>query len=129
MPLGPRIYVVNYEAVIATSLTAILRMSGFNAQAFTNPMVALAQAQSESPDLLLSDVAMPHMSGIALAVQIQHECPNCKVLLFSGHAATSNLLLGAREEGHDFSLLSKRTHPSDHLRESSGATGVTFPQR
>jgi len=42
-------------------------------------------------------------------------CPNCKVLLFSGQAATVDMLQIARTQGHDFELLSKPVHPSDLL--------------
>jgi len=58
---------------------------------------------------------MPEMSGIELALQIRESCPDCKVLLFSGQAATANLLEKARADGHDFELLSKPVHPSDLL--------------
>jgi CheY-like chemotaxis protein len=58
---------------------------------------------------------MPVMSGIELAVKVRELCPECKVLLFSGQAATANLLENARADGHDFELLSKPVHPSDLL--------------
>jgi YesN/AraC family two-component response regulator len=45
-------------------------------------------ARIEAPDLILSDVMMPGLSGIELAIAIQRECPECKILLFSGHAHT-----------------------------------------
>ena len=122
-PTGPHIFVVDDEEIIATSLAAILRMSGFAATAFTDPRNALSQARSEAPNLLLSDVVMPQMSGIDLAIQIKQHCPNCKVLLFSGQAITSDLLRQARQQGHDFNLLSKPIHPTDLLREISRVTG------
>ena len=122
-PTGPHIFVVDDEEIIATSLAAILRMSGFSATAFIDPRNALSQARSEAPDLLLSDVVMPQMSGIDLAIQLRQQCPNCKVLLFSGQAITSDLLQQARQQGHDFNLLSKPIHPTDLLREISRVTG------
>jgi CheY-like chemotaxis protein len=64
---------------------------------------------------LISDVIMPGMNGIDLAIRIKSKCPNCKILLFSGQAATADLLESARTEGHDFVLLEKPVHPSDLL--------------
>ena len=110
-----RVYVVDDETVIATTLTAILKQSGFDAVGFTNPLKALAAADEKSPDLLISDVVMPQLSGIDLAIQLKEKAPACKVLLFSGQASTADLLASARKGGHDFALLSKPVHPTDLL--------------
>jgi CheY-like chemotaxis protein len=96
---GSRIFVVDDEPVIASSLAAILRMNGFSARFFTSPREALAAARSESPELVISDVAMPGISGIELAIQMRAQYPNCKILLFSGQAATLDLLEGSRAQG------------------------------
>jgi CheY-like chemotaxis protein len=114
---GSCIFVVDDEPVIASSLVAILQMNGFTARFFTCPLEALAAARSESPDLVISDVAMPGISGIELAIQMRAQYPNCKILLFSGQAATLDLLEGARAQGYDFRLLQKPVHPSEFLSE------------
>jgi DNA-binding NtrC family response regulator len=112
-----RVFVVDDEPLIASSLAAILQMNGFSARFFTCPLAALAAARSESPDLVISDVAMPGISGIDLAIQMSAQYPNCKILLFSGQAATSDLLESARAQGYDFRLLQKPVHPSEFLFE------------
>jgi FixJ family two-component response regulator len=63
---------------------------------------------------------MPQLSGIDLAISVQRDCPNCKVLLFSGQADTINLLANARKQGYHFHLLSKPIHPTDLLRRIRG---------
>jgi CheY-like chemotaxis protein len=112
---GSCIFVVDDEPVIASSLAAILRMNGFYARFFTCPLEALAAARSESPDLVISDVAMPGISGIDLAIQMRAQYPNCMILLFSGQVATLDLLEDARAQGYDFRLLQKPVHPSEFL--------------
>lgn len=114
---GVRIFVVDDEQIIAATVATILQMCGFSATAFTNPFEALNCAASDSPDLLISDVAMPEMSGVDLALRMKEACPNCKVLLFSGQAATVDLLWKARHLGHDFQLLLKPVHPTDLLSQ------------
>jgi DNA-binding NtrC family response regulator len=114
---APRVFVVDDEHVIASTLAAILNMNGFSAEFFTRPLEALAASQSDIPDLLISDVTMPGLSGIDLAVQMRAQHPNCKILLFSGQTATLDLLEDARNQGHDFHLLQKPVHPSDLLAE------------
>jgi CheY-like chemotaxis protein len=110
------IFIVDDEKVISETLATILRIHGFAATSFTNPFEALNNARSASPDLLLSDVMMAELSGVDLAIQIKETCPNCKILLFSGQAATVDLLRAARERGHDFHLLAKPIHPADLLQ-------------
>ena len=113
----PRVFVVDDEAVIATTLGMILSKQGFDAHPFHLPLEALRAAREEAPDLLISDVMMPLLSGIELAIQMREHCPDCKVLLFSGQAATSHLLEDARASGHDFEVLSKPVHPGDLLKK------------
>jgi len=111
------IFVVDDESIIALSLATILCRSGFDAKPFTEPLLALKAARSDVPDLLISDVVMPILSGYDLAVQIQEFCPNCKVLMFSGQAATADLLDKSRANEHDFELLLKPVHPQDLLNK------------
>ncbi len=108
-------YVVDDEPVIASTLAAILNASGFQATAFTSAEAAIKAAESEGPSLLISDVVMPGMNGVDLAIHLKSLCPKCKVLLFSGQAATSDLLESASKSGHEFELLSKPIHPKDLL--------------
>ena len=113
----PRIFVVDDEYVISYTLAAIFNMNGYLARYFTDPMEALAAAQSDAPDLLVSDVAMPGLSGVDLAIQIRSRYPTCKILLISGQAGTLDLLENARAQGHDFHLLLKPVLPSELLAE------------
>jgi DNA-binding NtrC family response regulator len=107
-----RVFVVDDEQVIASTLAAILILHGYSATFFTSALAALAAARSEAPDFLISDVAMPGLSGIDLAIQMKAQYPECKILLFSGQAATMDLLEDARNQGHSFQLLEKPVHPS-----------------
>jgi DNA-binding NarL/FixJ family response regulator len=60
----------------------------------------LTAARASAPDLLISGVAMPGLSGVDLAIEIKAECPACKFLLFSGQATTRDLLKDARSQGN-----------------------------
>ena len=123
----PLVFVVDDENVIASSLATILRHLGFDATSFTEPFEALKAARFRHPDLLITDVVMPELSGIELAVQVEAFCPNCKVLLFSGQAATTDLLQAARADGHDFELVLKPVHPKDLLSKIQQLTGEVPP--
>ncbi len=68
---APRIFVVDDEATIASTLALILNSSGFSATAFTDPLEALRSAEAQCPDFLISDVVMPKLNGIDLAIQFK----------------------------------------------------------
>jgi CheY-like chemotaxis protein len=121
----PRVFVVDDEFIIASTLATILQRNGFDALSFTHPLEALKAARVKAPDLLISDVMMPDLSGVDLAILLKKYCPGCKVLLFSGQAATADLLDDAREKGHDFELLSKPIHPAEFLQKIKAVTEST----
>lgn len=119
------VLVVDDERIIADTLSVILSRSGFCVLTAYDGAGALELARGMAPDLLLSDVMMgPGMNGTQLAVQMVKSHPECKVLLFSGHAATSDLLAKARVAGHEFTLMTKPVHPSDLLARISETFGV-----
>lgn len=112
----PVILVVDDESVIADTLSIILSKSGYCAMTAYSGREALEIAEAVPPELLITDVMMPGMTGIELAIAVTESLPDCKILLFSGQAATTDMLLGAREAGHDFAIMTKPIHPADMLR-------------
>ena len=106
--------------MIAETVALILRIEGYKAQFFVNPFEALKAAEAAAPDLLISDVMMPQLNGVKLAIRFSQNWPRCRILLFSGNAGTLDLLKDARLEGFDFTLVGKPLHPSnlmDHIRK------------
>jgi CheY-like chemotaxis protein len=114
-PKKPRVLVVDDEQVIADTLAKILDLNGYDASAVYTGTAAVESARSMRPDLIISDVIMPDMNGIEAAISIRGFLPTCKILLFSGQAATADLLENARAQGHEFEILAKPVHPSDLL--------------
>ena len=110
----PKVLVVDDERVIADTLAIILNQNGFTATAVYSGTGAIEKARSERPDLIISDVIMEDMNGIDAAINIRQFLPSCKILLFSGQAATADLLEKARAKGHQFEILAKPVHPQ-HL--------------
>ena len=92
----PKVLVADDERVIADTLAIILNQSGFEATAVYNGEKAVEAARTLRPDMLISDVIMTDMNGIDAAITIRSMLPNCKILLFSGQAATADLLDRAR---------------------------------
>jgi CheY-like chemotaxis protein len=123
----PVVLVVDDERVIADTLSIILRKSGFSTLTAYDGSSALQLAIERRPDLLISDVMMPGMTGIELAISLTQSVPECKILLFSGQAATVDLLETARAAGHNFTTLTKPVHPTDMLRRISECLTIPTP--
>src|ERR1700733_5410677 len=113
------VLVVDDERIIADTLSLILSNSGYTVLTVYDGKKALEFAPAPPPALLITDVVMPGMTGIELAIMLVEVVPDCKVLLFSGQAATVDLLATARDMGHEFTLLTKPVHPTDMLRRVS----------
>jgi CheY-like chemotaxis protein len=116
----PKVLVADDEQVIANTLAIILNQAGFDARAVYSGEKALEELDSFQPDMLISDVIMTGMTGIEVAIETRKKLPNCKVLLFSGQAATADLLERARAQGHEFDILAKPVHPTDLLAKLRG---------
>ncbi len=114
-PKRPKVLVVDDEQVIADTLAKILDINGYDASAVYSGISAVESARALQPDLIISDVIMQDMDGIEAAIKIRAFLPSCKILLFSGQAATADLLENARSQGHDFEILAKPVHPSELL--------------
>ena len=111
----PKVLVADDERVIADTLAMILNQSGFDARAVYSGERALELASSFEPDMLISDVIMADLNGIDAAIRIRSLLPSIKILLFSGQAATADLLEKARTQGYEFEILAKPVHPQDLL--------------
>src|SRR5947209_1869545 len=79
----PSVLVVDDEPLIANTLVTILRKKNYAANAAYNAEEALDAIQSSPPDYLITDILMPRMTGIDLAVAVKELVPDCKILLFS----------------------------------------------
>ena len=107
----PKILVVDDEKRIADTLTEILEMSGFHVATAYDGWDALEAAARFHPDYLLSDVLMPRMNGVDLAIAMRKMYPDAKILLFSGQAGISEILLAGQRQGFEFELVAKPIHP------------------
>lgn len=111
----PVVLVVDDESVIADTLAEILSRSGYRGIAVYDGDSALETSLLTPPEMLITDVVLPGMTGIELALKMRRIFPECKIILFSGQASTADLLATARADGHHFTLLNKPLHPRDLL--------------
>jgi DNA-binding response OmpR family regulator len=113
--------VVDDEHLIADTLVRILNMNGFEATAAYDGESALEIAGRLCPDIVLTDVRMPGRSGIDVGIELRSSCPATRVVLLSGQAGTSEILIEARRAGFEFELWPKPIHPRELVQRLRSA--------
>jgi len=115
--LPKRILIVDDEKNIADTLAMVFKIKGHEALAAYSAESAVETIETFEPDIVLSDVMMGKMTGVDLAIYLSKARPEVKVFLFSGQAATADLLREASRKGHEFHLLAKPIHPQKLLED------------
>ena len=110
-PPRRRVLVVDDQRLIADTVVEFLEDAGFQAVPAYDGWTAMEIAAKLQPDFLICDVLMPRMNGVQLAIAAQRKYPEIKILLFSGQAGISEIILEGQRHGYDFELISKPIHP------------------
>ncbi|MBI3723514.1 response regulator, partial [bacterium] len=89
--LPRRVLVVDDDARVRALLSDVLSAEGHSVRtaASGEEALALVRSGSEPIDLLVTDVAMPGMSGLALAGELREHDPDVGIVLVSGWAASA----------------------------------------
>ena len=112
----PLVLVVDDEPLIAETLAIILNGNGMATLTAADAAEALEIAALMPPELLIADLSMPGMNGLDMAMEMTRMTPDCKVILFSGHASSSDMYSKMLSLGCDFGWLVKPVHPADLLQ-------------
>jgi CheY-like chemotaxis protein len=78
------ILIVDDDALLRMSLGQMLTLAGYNVRSADGGEAALCEIERETPDLLLSDLNMPGMSGFELLSLVRGRFPGIPVIAMSG---------------------------------------------
>ncbi|HMF92353.1 MAG TPA: PAS domain S-box protein [Candidatus Angelobacter sp.] len=99
LPGTGTILLVEDEPSLRALVAEYLREHGYQVHEAGNAQRALEVAQDAHPDLLLTDIVMPGISGPQLAATLSEEYPRLRVIFMSGYAEHASLRDAVLQEG------------------------------
>jgi CheY-like chemotaxis protein len=89
-----RLLLVDDDPILRHLLTTILTQSGYSVRSAHDGLAALAEMDIEVPDILLSDLYMPGMSGFELLAVVENTFPDVYVIAMSSAFTGSSIPAG-----------------------------------
>ena len=115
LQMAIRILVVDDERIIADTLATILRSSGYDCRTAYDGTQALDLVDVFEPNLVISDVAMPNLTGVELYHQLKAKPNAPAVMLLSGNVHVLELLRKEKQSGHRLEVIAKPIPPPQLL--------------
>ena len=98
------IWIIDDEESIRTICTSALE-DLFKVESFANASEALLQLNSNQPDLIITDIKMPGMSGLEFLDKVSEKFPEIPTIIITAHANIDNAL--SAYKGGAFEYLTK----------------------
>jgi signal transduction histidine kinase len=103
-PAEGRLLIVDDEVAQMRALCDTLALEGYATQGFASAREALAAVVPGKFDLLLTDLMMPEMDGIALSAAIRAKDPTIAAILMTGHGTIDTAVRAMKEGALDYIL-------------------------
>lgn len=97
-----RVLVIDDEAIVRESIVAYLEDSGFDVIEAENGHEGVACFNSLQPDIVLCDLRMPNMDGLAVLRQINKTHPNTPFIVVSGAGVMADVVQALRLGASDY---------------------------
>jgi two-component system sensor histidine kinase/response regulator len=99
-----QLLIVDDEAAQMRALCDTLALEGYTTRGFSSAREALAAVKPGEFDLLLTDLMMPEMDGIALSNAVRERDPSIAVILMTGHGTIDTAVRAMKEGALDYIL-------------------------
>ena len=100
--LNLRILIVEDHEDLADALRANLRSEGYQASVASDGRQALAMVRADPPDIVVLDLGIPGLDGLALLSRLRTEGHWCPVLILSARDSDSDKVEGFRLGADDY---------------------------
>jgi DNA-binding NtrC family response regulator len=98
----PRILLVDDEVVFADNLLKLLSKRGYDAVVVYNGADAVNMVGEKEFDVIILDMKMPGMDGIATLKEIKKKAPLVEVVILTGHGSVESGIEGMQLGAFDF---------------------------
>ena len=99
---GGLVVVVDDDPYVLECVATLLSLSGFEVHPFSNGFDALADLKRLSPHVVLTDVNMPHITGIQLLEKIHEYDRDIPVILMTAYAELEMAVSAIKKGAFDF---------------------------
>lgn len=99
---GARVLIVDDEAETRSLLCEIMEKEGYEVQATHDGQTALDFATRQPPDVVLSDIQMPGMTGIELLAAMFDRLPQTQVILLTAYGSLNTAVEGIKAGAFDY---------------------------
>jgi PAS domain S-box-containing protein len=96
-PTSPSVLIVDDESGILQTLEILLRAEGFTPHVAQGGKAALEKLQTLSPDIVLSDVRMPQVTGVEVLAAAKAKDPDVPVILMTAQATLQTAMQAVNE--------------------------------
>jgi len=111
--MAERILLVDDHPLTRDALAALLAQGGFDVVGEAGDGVeALELATRLQPDLVLLDLSMPNLDGLAALPQLRAAAPSCEVVVLTASGTEENLLTAIRRGAAGYLL---KTEPPERI--------------
>src|SRR5437763_5305099 len=100
--MKPTILVVDDEPGVRSSLSGVLRDEGYAVEGVASGEACLARVTREPVDLIVLDVWLPGMDGLATLARLRERQVDAEVVLISGHGNIESAVRAIKMGAFDF---------------------------
>jgi DNA-binding NtrC family response regulator len=112
-----KIFLTDDERILRVSLADELREAGHEVAEFSQADGVLQRLREEKPDLLLTDIRMPGMSGLELTEKVKQIAPETIVVVMTAYASVDTAIKALQLGAYDYLTKPFRNEEIIHLTQ------------
>ncbi len=97
-----RVLIVDDEKSIRTTLAEFVREDGHDVRTAETAAEALQLIQADLPDVLVTDIVLPRMSGVDLLTRVHRDHPDVQVIMITGEPTVETASEAVRQGAFDY---------------------------